>query len=81
MSELSLFEQDYGTGNRDKQEVIITSTQLFFEEKELKEFKQLCKIGMREEFGEFVMQRGNYADLVLVLLRRAYANNQDKASI
>lgn len=53
------------------QDVDITNTMLIYSTAELKEFKQLCKAGIKEEYGENY-QNGNFSDLILNLLREKY---------
>ena len=56
-----------------KDDTNITTTILYFSEEELKEFKQLCKVGMKKEFTD--LQGANIPDLLLTTLRKNYGTN------
>lgn len=71
---MSLFEDDWGTGGTEKEEVEITTTMLYLSKPELKEFKQLAKAGIKKEFGEEFQQKGNLTDFLLTVLRREYGS-------
>ena len=49
---MKLFDDERGVDNSPIEEVEITTTMLYFSRQELKEFKQLCKKGIKQEFGE-----------------------------
>lgn len=53
----------------------ITTTLLYFSEEELAEFKQLCKQGMRIEYGEERNSKGNLSDFLLLVLKRNYGKD------
>jgi len=69
---MKLFEDNWGIDNSPIEDVEITTTILYFSRKELKEFKTLCKKGIRKEFGQEYQQKGNLSDLLLKLLRQQY---------
>lgn len=69
---LSLFEQDWGIDNSPLDETQITTTLLYFSKDELKEFKKLCKNGIKKEFGEDYQSKGNLSDFLLKVLRENY---------
>ena len=56
---MKLFEDNWGLDNSPIEDVEITTTILYFSRKELKEFKTLCKKGIRQEFGQEYQQKGN----------------------
>lgn len=70
----SLFEHDYGTGSKEIDQTEITTTILYFSKEELKEFKKLCKAGMKQVYGSKFMEVGNLSDFLLNELRK-YGNN------
>jgi hypothetical protein len=43
-------------------------------EQELKQFKSLCKTGIKQHFGESLQEKGNITDLILHLLKKEYGN-------
>lgn len=71
---MPLFEHDYGTGSQIKDDTDITTTILYFSTAELKEFKTLCKTGMKIEFGKDYKEKGNLSDLLLIVLREKFEN-------
>lgn len=74
---MELFEIDYGEDNSPKDETQITNTLLYFSEEELKEFKQLCKIGMKKEWPDNYKEKANISDLLLIALRKLYKNEEN----
>ena len=52
----------------------ITTTILYFSTEELKEFKALCKKGIKFEFKDEYQTKGNLSDLLLIILREKYGN-------
>lgn len=75
MQQIDLFGLEIPKNTDPKEEVHITTTILYMSEKELKEFKKLCKVGIKELFGENFQEKGNYTDLILHLLRKEYGTN------
>tara|TARA_R100001440_G_scaffold21378_1_gene35339 strand:- start:375 stop:593 length:219 start_codon:yes stop_codon:yes gene_type:complete len=71
---MRLFEDDWGVDNSPVDNTEITTTILYFSTKELKEFKKLCKIGIKVEFGELYQQKGNLSDFLLKTLKDKYGN-------
>lgn len=69
---LQLFEQDWGVDNSPLDETQITTTLLYFDKDELKQFKRLCKKGMKAEFGNDYQQKANLTDFLLILLNKNY---------
>lgn len=69
---MKLFEDDWGVDNSPEDDTQITTTILYFSEEELKEFKQLCKEGIKVEFKEDFQQKGNLSDFLLTVLKRHY---------
>jgi hypothetical protein len=59
----------YGENNEPIESVDITTTILYMSREELKEFKTLCKDGIKEMFGQEFQQRGNLTDFLLTVLR------------
>lgn len=66
-SDEEFFEED----NSPIDNTQITTTILYFSEEELKEFKALCKEGMKLKYGEQAMEKGNISNYLLDLLRTA----------
>lgn len=73
---MELFEHDWGIGNKEIDDTDITSTLLYFSTPELKQFKHLAKIGMKKEFGDNYIAKGNLSDLLLIILRREYEHTE-----
>jgi hypothetical protein len=71
---MKLFEDDWGVDNSPIDNTEITTTLLYFSTEELKEFKALCKKGIRKEFNEQYQVKGNLSDLLLIILREKYGN-------
>ena len=69
---MKLFEDNWGLDNSPIEDVEITTTILYFSRQELKEFKKLCKKGIKQEFVEEYQQKGNLSDLLLKILRKEY---------
>tara|TARA_R110000744_G_scaffold226_1_gene846 strand:+ start:377 stop:592 length:216 start_codon:yes stop_codon:yes gene_type:complete len=69
---MKLFEDDWGVDNSPIENVEITTTMLYFSRQELKEFKTLCKKGIKKEFGQEYQQKGNLSDLLLKILKEKY---------
>jgi hypothetical protein len=71
---MKLFEDDWGVDNSPIDNTEITTTLLYFSTEELKEFKALCKKGIKKEFGLEYQQKGNLSDLLLIMLKERYGN-------
>ena len=71
---MELFKDDWGIDQSQQDDTKITSTILYFSEDELAEFKILCKKGMKKEYGEKVMEKGNLSDFLLLILNDKYGN-------
>jgi hypothetical protein len=71
---MQLFETDWGIDNSKPDNTEITTTILYFSKEELVQFKKLCKVGIRKEFGEEFQQKGNLSDFLLKILNEKYAN-------
>ena len=69
---MKLFDDDWGLDQSPIEDVEITTTILYFSRLELKEFKRLCKIGIKKEFGQEYQQKGNLSDLLLKILKQKY---------
>lgn len=67
---MMLFEDDWGVDNSPPDNTEITTTMLYFSTDELKEFKRLCKLAMKQEYGDQVFEKGNLSNLLLLILRR-----------
>ncbi len=67
---MKLFKDDWGVDNSPPDNTEITSTMLYFSTNELKDFKRLCKVAMKKEYGEQVFEKGNLSDLLLLILSR-----------
>jgi len=72
---MNLFDDDWGVDNSKIDNTHITSTILYFSEAELKQFKKLCKIGIRKEYKEKAISEGNLSDFLLKILKEKYENN------
>jgi hypothetical protein len=61
---------------------ITTSLLLFYSKEEAEEFKELCKKGIREEYGLRYREVGNVSDFLLKILRKHYGSNKsEKANV
>jgi len=69
---MTLFDFDYGINNDPIDDTEITTTMLYFSKQELKQFKTLCKTGIKIEFGQDFQQKGNLSDLLLKVLNEKY---------
>lgn len=67
---MKLFEDDWGIDNSPQDNTEITTTMLYFSTDELKEFKRLCKLAMKKEYGDQVFDKANLSDLLLLMLRK-----------
>lgn len=66
----TLFDEEFPVDNSPIEDVRITTTLLYYSEQELKEFKKLCKAGMKKEYGDKATTDGNISDYLLTLLRK-----------
>ena len=71
---MKLFEDNWGVDNSPIDETEITTTILYFSKQELKEFKELCKKGIKIEYNEDFQQKGNLSDFLLLILNQKYGN-------
>ena len=69
---MKLFEDNWGIDNSPVDETEITTTILYFSKQELREFKKLCKAGIKIEFNEEYQQKGNLSDFLLKILNERY---------
>lgn len=69
---MKLFEDNWGIDNSPIDETEITTTLLYFSKQELRQFKKLCKAGIKIEFGEEYQQKGNLSDFLLKILNERY---------
>jgi len=69
---MKLFEDNWGIDNSPLDETEITTTILYFSKEELKQFKKLCKVGIRKEYNEDYQQKGNLSDFLLKILNERY---------
>ena len=67
---MMLFEDDWGVDNSPTDNTEITTTMLYFSTDELKQFKRLCKLAMKQEYGDQVFEKGNLSNLLLLILSR-----------
>jgi hypothetical protein len=72
---MKLFEDDWGKDNSPIENVEITTTILYFSKEELKQFKHLCKEGMKREYGPNFQDKGNLSDLLLKVLNEKYGTS------
>jgi len=71
---MQLFETDWGVDNSEVDNTEITTTILYFSKEELAQFKKLCKVGIKNEFGVEYQQKGNLSDFLLKILNEKYGN-------
>lgn len=72
---LELFDFSIPKNTDPKEDVEITTTILYMSKEELKEFKKLCKEGIKRHFGQEFQQKGNLTDYILHLIRKDNAGN------
>lgn len=71
---MKLFEDNWGVDNSPIDETEITTTILYFSTDELRQFKKLCKKGIKAEYNDEFKQKGNLSDFLLLILKRHYGN-------
>tara|TARA_B110000285_G_scaffold203670_1_gene239987 strand:+ start:17954 stop:18172 length:219 start_codon:yes stop_codon:yes gene_type:complete len=71
---MKLFEDDWGVDESPVDNTEITTTLLYFSSNELRQFKKLCKAGMKVEFKEDFQQKGNLSDFLLKILNKNYGD-------
>lgn len=77
---MKLFEDDLGNRQAEPLEDIeITTTILYMSRPELREFKTLAKIGIKDMFQETFQQKGNLTDFILTLMREKYGSTETSA--
>jgi hypothetical protein len=69
---MKLFEDNWGVDNSPVDETEITTTILYFSKQELRQFKKLCKTGIKIEFNDEYQQKGNLSDFLLKILNERY---------
>jgi len=69
---MKLFEDEWGVDNSPIDETEITTTILYFSTDELKQFKHLCRLGIKKEFQDKFQQKGNLSNFLLLILKRHY---------
>lgn len=72
----TLFEEEFPEDNSPKEDVRITTTLLYYSEQELKEFKKLCKLAMKQKYGDKAVTEGNISDLLLNDLKEKYGSQE-----
>lgn len=72
---MELFPLDIPKNNDPIENLEITTTILFMSKEELKEFKKLCKEGMKQMFPETFQEKANLPDFLLTVLREKYSLN------
>jgi hypothetical protein len=72
---MRLFEDEWGVDESPVDNTEITTTILYFSSDELKEFKQLSRVGIKKEFGQEFQQKGNLSDFLLKILRERYEDS------
>lgn len=70
--ELDLFQDEWGKDKSPVDNTEITTTILYFSKEELKEFKKLCKEGMKKEWPNDFQEKANMPDFLLKILREKY---------
>ena len=59
----------------------IVQVLLYYEKAEAKDFKQLCKAGMKIEFPNEYIEKGNISDFLLKVLKKYYGENSAKTNL
>lgn len=66
----TLFDDDIPKNESPLQDVNITTMLLYMSEEENKEFKALCKEGIKKLFPDDYREKGNLTDYLLHLIRK-----------
>tara|TARA_R110000803_G_scaffold23796_1_gene58053 strand:+ start:2893 stop:3111 length:219 start_codon:yes stop_codon:yes gene_type:complete len=69
---MKLFEDEWGIDDSPIDDTEITTTILYFSKEELKEFKALCKAGIKKEFNKEYNQKSNLSDFLIKILKDNY---------
>ena len=72
---MKLFDDDWGVDNSAIDNTEITTTILYFSKEELKEFKNLSKLGIKKHYADQAQQKGNLSDYLLLILKKDNENN------
>lgn len=70
-----LFEQEQPKDQSQIEELNITSIYLYFSDADARQFKQMCKVGMRK-MGPDNFQQSNISDFIFALVKQ-YTNGSD----
>lgn len=62
----------YNVDESPKDDTEIIQVLLYYSKQELEEFRSLCKIGIKKEFGKQALEKGNVSDFILTLLKNSY---------
>ena len=71
---MKLFEDEWGVDDSPIDNTEITTTLLYFSSEELKQFKKLCKVGIKYEYNQSFQQKGNLSNFLLKILNDNYGN-------
>lgn len=74
MVQKQLFDDDWGVDTSPPDDTEIVQILLYLSKPEAREFKRLCKRGIKEFFPTDFQERGNVSDFLLQLLRKHYAH-------
>lgn len=77
LQQISLFSNLYPKDESPPDDTQIVQTILYHSEPENKEFKKLCKLGIRTMYPDNFQDKGNLSDFLLDLLRKTYAPEND----
>ena len=72
---MKLFEDNWGVDNSPEDHTEITTTILYFSKQELKQFKHLCKVGIKKYYSDAAQDKGNISDYLLLILKKQNENS------
>lgn len=75
-----MFEDDWGVDNSPPDDTEIVQIILYLNRPDTKEFKRLCKEGIKDFFPDNFQEKGNVSDFLLQLLRKYYGATESTSA-
>jgi hypothetical protein len=72
-NQISLFDNIFVKDDSPPDDTQIVQTILYHNEADNRDFKKLCKLGIRTMYPDTFQEKGNISDFLLDLLRKHYA--------